>query len=70
MGGAIADGARNITIRNSAFTGTVNIGGSGTDGIVFDANTHNWNVGPSSGGGQREDLSGELAHRARWRRRR
>ena len=66
MGGAIADGATNITVRNSAFTGPVNIGGSGTDGIVFDANTHNWNVGPSSGGANAKiylenSLSGTLA---------
>ena len=66
MGGVIADGARNITVRNSAFTGPVNIGGSGTDGIVFDANTHNWNVGPSSGGANAKiylenSLTGTLA---------
>ena len=66
MGGAIADGARNITVRNSAFTGPVNIAGSGTDGIVFDANTHNWNVGPSSGGANAKiylenSLTGTLA---------
>jgi hypothetical protein len=50
MGGAISDGANNITIRGSSFTGTLNISGSSTDGIVLDNNTHNWNVGPSSGG--------------------
>jgi hypothetical protein len=50
MGGVIANGAANITIRNSTFTDTVNIAGANTDGIVFDGNSHNWNVGPSSGG--------------------
>ena len=59
-------GRRNITIRDSAFTGTVNVSGSGTDGIVFDANTHNWNVGPSSGGANAKiylenSLTGTLA---------
>lgn len=49
MGGDI-NGSSNVTIRNSTFTSTLNIGGSGTDGIVLDGNTHNWNVGPSSGG--------------------
>ena len=66
MGGTIGDGARNITIRKSAFAGTVNVSGSGTDGIVFDANTHNWNVGPSSSGANAKiylenSLTGTLA---------
>ena len=49
MGGMIANGATNITIRNSAFTSPIDIGGAGTDAIVLEANTHNWSVGPSSG---------------------
>jgi hypothetical protein len=50
MGGSIDNGATRVTIRNSAFTSPIDIGGAGTDGIVLDANTHNWNVGPSTSG--------------------
>lgn len=50
MSGNMVSGAQNITIKNSVFTGTVDVDGSSTDGIVFDGNKHNWMVGPSSGG--------------------
>src|SRR3954463_5887778 len=42
MGGLISDGATGITIRNSAFTSTIQISGANTRGIVLDANTHDW----------------------------
>ena len=47
MGGDI-NGASNITIRNSTFTGSLDIGGSNSN-IVLDGNQHNWNAAYSGG---------------------
>ncbi len=47
MGGDI-NGASNITIRNSTFTGSIDIGGANTN-VVLDGNTHNWNAVYSGG---------------------
>jgi hypothetical protein len=47
MGGVI-NGASNITIKNSAFTDTLDFEGNNSN-IVLDHNTHNWSAGYSGG---------------------
>jgi hypothetical protein len=66
MGGVIGNGATNITIKNSTFTSPIRVSGASTKAIVLDHNTHNWNVGPSSGADNAKvyfenSLSGTLA---------
>jgi hypothetical protein len=66
LGGIFTDGARHITIKNSAFTSAIRIGGRRTDGIVLDHNTHNWDADSSATGENAKiylegTLSGTLA---------
>ncbi|MGZ4674371.1 MAG: right-handed parallel beta-helix repeat-containing protein [Ilumatobacteraceae bacterium] len=63
MGGSISAGATNVIIENSTFTSTIDIEGA-THDVVLDHNTHNWMVGPSTGGPNAKlfvDVSGTLA---------
>ena len=50
MGGAVRSGAHDITIRNSAFTSTIDIQGSPGANLLLDHNSHDWNAVYGNGG--------------------
>jgi concanavalin A-like lectin/glucanase superfamily protein len=50
MGGAISSGAHDLTIRNSAFTSTIDVQGSPGPNLLLDHNSHDWNAVYGNGG--------------------
>jgi len=50
IGGVVSAGARDFTIRNSVFTGTLDLRGMPGANILLDGNTHDWPVVSQSGG--------------------